>query len=95
MGELTRSLGELVTWRPGTPEESEVYAIFGNGFQRVQAGELRVSSQRPELMVRLADLPSEPQEGYEVMVRGSLFTVASKPQMDVEAVSANLVLKKA
>lgn len=86
---VVRALGEEVTYEGATIE-----AVYGRGFNRVDGGDIRVSSARPELMVRLADLSTAPAAGDAVTVRGMDFTVAT-PKIDVEGVSATLVLKRA
>lgn len=93
MGAVTRALGDDVTWKPGTAEETSLKAVYGEGFDRVASGTVRVSSTRPEIMVRASDLPSEPARGDEVSVRGTTYVVSTIEQ-DVEAVSYNLVLKR-
>lgn len=90
---VNRALGDVVTWRPGTASEKEIRATFGHGFERVTSGDVRISSRRSEIMVVLSDLPEAPAKGHQVLIREELFEVVN-PQQDVEAVSANLVLKK-
>lgn len=89
---INGALGDVVTWKPGTPQELEVRAVFGNGFERVRSGEIRVASTRPELTVVLSELPEPPAQGDQVRVREQLFEVAT-PRPDVEAVSVTLTLK--
>lgn len=86
-GEIARVLGEEVTYQGAT-----VPAVFGSGFQRVQSGEIRISSRRPEIMVRLADLAAPPLEKDLAVIRGQTYEVATV-RPDVEDVSATLVLK--
>lgn len=92
-----RALGDVVVWRPETAYEKEIRAVFGRGFDQVASGTVRVSSRRPEITIALSDLDDgeDPEEGFEVEIRGTRFMIASPPQHDVEAVSALLVLKKA
>lgn len=76
-----------------------IRAVFGSQWLSVQSGDVRVSSRRPEIYVRLADLPAgaaaalTPGEpGDTVDVLGTLFEVATvKP--DLESVGVTLVLK--
>jgi len=93
-GEIIHALGEPIVWDPGGPHEKDVRAIFGNGFQRVESGGVRIASRNPEIMVRLSDLPSPPQQGGRVGIRGQAYAIASV-QPDVEGVSATLRLKVA
>lgn len=86
-GEIARVLGEDITYNGAT-----VPAVFGSGFVRTESGEIRISSRRPELMVRLADLVAPPLEKDLVVVRGRSYEVATV-RPDVEDVSATLVLK--
>lgn len=94
MGAVVGALGDEVVWKPGTAEETTLDAVFGDGFERVRGGDVRISSRSPEIMVRASDLPSDPTKGDQVRVRGILFEVAT-PKSDVEAVSWTLVLKRA
>lgn len=84
-------------------EGVEIQAVFGNDFRVVDSGEVRVSSKRPDLYVRFADLPEgvdEPEAGHTIEIptsiedeTGPLFEVATvKP--DLEGVGATLVLKR-
>lgn len=87
--QIGRALGEDVTYNGET-----VRAVFGSEFAAVQSGDVRLSSRRPEIMVRLDDLPANPVAGDKVVVRGVEYSVATiRP--DTEDVSATLVLKKA
>lgn len=90
---IARALGDEVTWKPGTAEEKQVYAVFSNGFDRVQSGDVRISSKRPEIQIPGSVLPSEPARGDRVEIRNETFEVAN-PKRDAEAVSWNLVLKR-
>lgn len=86
---IGNALGDEVTYNGAT-----VRAVFGSDFAAVQSGDVRLSSRRPEISVRLDDLPAEPESGDEVVVRGVSYTVATV-RPDVEDVSATLVLKRA
>jgi len=92
-GAVTGALGDEVTWKPGTASEATIKGVYGRGFDRVQSGNIRLSSNRPELMVRASDLDSDPVEGDELEVRGITFEVVT-PKLDVENVSWTLVLKR-
>jgi hypothetical protein len=92
MGAVADALGETITWDPGGAYEKEIRAVFGNGFQRVESGGVRVASKRPEIMVRLSDLPSCVEQGGWVRIRGRDYEIAGE-QPDVEGVSTTLVLK--
>lgn len=71
-----------------------VRAVYGDGFTAVQGGQtVRVSSTRPEIMVRLDELGCTPAEGDSVIVRDIEYVVATVRQ-DIEAVSATLALKR-
>lgn len=94
MGAVVGALGDEVIWKPGRPDERKIQAVFGSGFQIVASGEVRITSRRPEVMVRQSDLPSPAVEGDQIEVRGLLLEVVT-PQPDVEDVSMTLVLKKA
>lgn len=93
VGSIVQALGDEVVWKPGDAEETTIRAVFGDGFERVQSGDIRISSRSPEILVRASDLPSEPARGDEVRVRGTLFEVAT-PKSDAEDVSWTLVLKR-
>ena len=93
-GAINNALGDVVTWKPGTGSETEIKAVYGNGFERVQSGAIRIASRSPELSVRASDLPADPVEDDELTVRGITFKVV-KAKADVEDVSFTLVLKKA
>ncbi len=91
------SVGDEVTYNG-----EEMRAVFGSGWVSVQSGDVRISSRRPEIYVRLADLPDgaaagqtpEGQPGDEVEIRGRTFEVVTvKP--DAEEVGVDLVLKLA
>ncbi|HSH45106.1 MAG TPA: hypothetical protein VK966_04590 [Longimicrobiales bacterium] len=84
---IVNAMGDEVSYLGTT-----VPAVYGSGFSRVQSGDVRVSSRRPEIMARLDDLPTAPEQGHEVAVRDQMFEVASV-QPDVEGVSVTLVLK--
>lgn len=80
-------------------EGETIRAVFGHGFVSVSSGDVRIGSRRPELEVRLADLPDgteakkdPPLGGDQVTIRGTAFEVATV-RPDVEGVSAVLVLK--
>lgn len=86
-GEIARVLGEEISYNGAT-----VPAVFGSGFVRTESGEIRITSRRPEIMVRLADLPDAPVEKDLAVIRGQTYEVATV-RPDVEDVSATLVLK--
>lgn len=89
MDAVVQALGDEVTYNG-----AKVRAVFGSDFAAVQSGDVRLSSRRPEIAVRLDDLPAEPVPGDVVVVRGVSYTVATV-RPDVEDVSATLVLKRA
>lgn len=71
----------------------QVRAVFGSEFALVASGEVRLSSRRPEIVVRLDELLASPVAGDSVEVRGVKYDVATiRP--DTEGVSATLVLKR-
>ncbi len=88
-GAINGALGDDVTYE-GVP----IKAVYGAEFAAVLSGNLRMSSQRAEISVRLSDLAAAPAPDDSVTVRGVDYTVATvKP--DAENVSATLVLKRA
>lgn len=87
--QVIHALGDVVDYEGRT-----ISAVYGAGFTRLQSGEVRLSSRRLELSVRLDDLPRPPEQGDRVEVRGITCTVA-EVRPDIEDVSATLVLKRA
>ncbi|HSH44727.1 MAG TPA: hypothetical protein VK966_02670 [Longimicrobiales bacterium] len=84
---IVQAFGDEVAYKGNT-----IRAVFGSGFQRVESGDVRVASRRPEISVRLDDLPTAPEKGEPVTVRSLAYEVAAiRP--DVEDVSVTLVLK--
>ena len=85
---VSHALGDEITYA-GVP----VMAVYGAGFASVDGGEVRVSSRRCEITVRVDALPKVAEEDDPVIVRGTEFRVATvKP--DVEDVTVTLVLKR-
>lgn len=90
------AVGDEVTYNG-----EQIHAVFGSGWVSVESGDVRISSRRPEIYIRLADLPdgaaaglTPGEPGDEVEIRGRLFEVATvKP--DAEEVGVDLVLKLA
>lgn len=87
--QVIHALGDEVEY-----QGRRISAVYGAGFTRLQSGEVRLSSRRLEISVRLDDLPAPPRQGDSVIVRGQSCTVA-QVEPDVEDVSATLVLKRA
>jgi len=85
---INQALGDEVEYNG-----KRVMAVYGNEFAAVLSGEVRVSSRRPEITVRLDDLDTPPKQGDRVVVRGLTFEVATV-RYDVEDVTATLMLKK-
>lgn len=95
---VVHALGEEVTYTREGSGPVTVEAVFGSGFQRVSSGEIRVSSNQPELDVSFSafEWGMEPGDvrGDTVTVRGMAFTVVNSRPL-VEGVGATLVLKRA
>lgn len=85
---VAHALGEEVLYN-GRP----IMVVFGAGFTLVESGEVRLSSSRPEISVRLDDLVAAPVAGDRVEVRGVEYDVATV-RPDTENVSATLTLKR-
>lgn len=85
--QIAGALGDEVEYEGAT-----VAAVYGAGFTRLQSGEVRLSSRRLEIDVRLDDLPRRPQQGDRVVVRGQECEVVTV-QPGVEDVTATLALK--
>lgn len=88
------SVGDAVEYNGST-----VWAVFGNGWQAVASGDVRVSSRRPSIYVRLSDLPDGAlakflpgEPGDLVDIRGSTYEVVTV-RPDTEEVGAHLTLK--
>lgn len=107
-GAISDALGQdiFIELKGGTPGDVMVSAVFGEGFERVLAGDLRISSRRLEVTVTLSDLPDRLKPvvaGHQIIVPrtqeekdekiGERLEVVSV-QSDVEGVSATLVLKR-
>jgi hypothetical protein len=99
---INHALGEEIVYTRAGIAPLTVEAVFSSGFERVHSGEVRVSSARPELVVRYADFEADgfvygmgPEDvrGDHVAVAGLEFdVVTSRP--DPEGVSTTLVLKR-
>lgn len=83
------ALGEEVLYN-GVPARG----VFSSQFREVVGGEVRVSSRRPELSVRLAAFPCTPAEGDTVRIRDVDYLVTTV-RHDHEDVTATLILKRA
>lgn len=55
------TLGEAVTYTPGTGSPVSVQGIFDATYVRVDLGQPGVSSQGPAVFLSLVDLPSDPE----------------------------------
>lgn len=92
---LVQAHGEAIVYN-----NEPMRAVFGSEFTAVQSGDVRLSTRRPEIMVRLADMPNPhglfptplPKPGDVVVVRERPFSVVTV-RPDIEDVSAILVLK--
>lgn len=97
MESVVHALGEPVTYTRDGLDPVTVEAVIGTGFERVQSGEIRVSSSKPEIAVRSADFAFslEPVDvrGDVVVFGGLTFEVANS-KGDIEGVSRTLVLKR-
>lgn len=78
--------------RPAQDFLVEIRGVVQDEFALVEAGNARLSSRRPEVLVALEDLPRDPETDDELVVRGETFRVATV-QPDGQG-GAFLVLKR-
>lgn len=77
------TFGEAVTYLPAAGGSVAIVAPFSEEYEQVASdGQATVVSQRPNLLVRLADLPAPPAEGDRFTVRGRTYAVEQEPHLD-------------
>ena len=96
---IAHALGEPIVYRRGAFDPVTVDAVIGSGFQRVESGEIRVSSTKPEMMVpnsvfeEFEMAPEDARGDHIEIISSELHFTVVNVRPDIEGVSSVLVLK--
>lgn len=76
LGAALSEFGEAVTFTPATGPALAVSGVFNNVWREIDAASgLPVSSNQPNLGIRLSDFPTPPIEGDKFLIRLATFRV--------------------
>lgn len=91
---IRTTLGETISYTPGGGEAVEIKGVFSDDFLELDpATGVPVQTKRPNVLIRLADLEAEPEQGDELTARDEDYVV-HEVQKDGEG-GALLLLHKA
>lgn len=74
---LASALGREIAYRPAVGGEQLVRGVFGRPHELLPVGDgVEVTSDRPAVMIRIADLDAEPARDDQILISGTLYRVA-------------------
>lgn len=75
LGAIKDAFGSSVTYTPTSGSPVTIDGVFNRRYYELVEGDVPVSTDQPNLLVRIADLAADPVEGDEVTVSGQTYRV--------------------
>ena len=88
-GTITKALGEPVAIQLGSDAPVLIEGVYSDTFNEV-SGDFQVVTSKPNVLVRLTDLPKKPRQGDGVLVNSQSYKI-SEVQDDGEATALLLL----
>lgn len=76
LGAITKTLGEPVTYTPTAGSAASIKGVFNEKYEQVDPDtRATISTDQPNLLIRLSDLAAAPAEGDQVVIRTKTYKV--------------------